>query len=433
MRLEIENLGVRLGATRICEQVSLALPDGELGCLLGPSGSGKTSLLRAIAGFVAADGGRICIDGREVVGSSTALAPEARGVGMVFQDLALLPHRSVRDNIGFGLWKQDAEVRRQRVEEMLTLAGLNRLAERYPHVLSGGQQQRVAVARALAPAPRLLLMDEPFSGLDAELRLAMAQQLRSLVVGSGTTTLMVTHDQREALAIADHIGVLHRGRLQQWDTPRAIHDAPATRFVAGFVGDGVLLPATREADGRIRTELGMLPAGGDGTVGKTAMLQMVFSNNVQFPKNYAMTMGAENTVKEIPVNQHTTVEMHIIDVGGQDVYARNAQDFLTDIDVFIGVYDLANKLTFEGLTKWLDKARSGNRNMPGVIVANKLDLKDKAEVADHQGEQLARKYSAQFMQASAMRGVGCIEALQAVANEWAHRYEERARSLQMLQ
>eukprot|EP00672_Neobodo_designis_P001072 CAMPEP_0174852786 /NCGR_PEP_ID=MMETSP1114-20130205/26784_1 /TAXON_ID=312471 /ORGANISM="Neobodo designis, Strain CCAP 1951/1" /LENGTH=183 /DNA_ID=CAMNT_0016087403 /DNA_START=32 /DNA_END=583 /DNA_ORIENTATION=+ len=180
----------------------------------------------------------------------------------------------------------------------------------------------------------------------------------------------------------------------------------------------------------LRCKVGVV---GDGTVGKTAMLQMVFSNNVQFPKNYAMTMGAENTVKEIPVNQHTTVEMHIIDVGGQDVYARNAQEFLADIDVFIGVYDLANKLTFEGLTKWLDKARSGNRNMPGVIVANKLDLKDKAEVADHQGEQLARKYGAQFLQASAMRGVGCVEALQAVANEWAQRYEERARALQMLQ
>jgi small GTP-binding protein len=180
----------------------------------------------------------------------------------------------------------------------------------------------------------------------------------------------------------------------------------------------------------LRCKVGVV---GDGTVGKTAILQMVFSNNVQFPKNYAMTMGAENTVKEIPVNQHTTVELHIIDVGGQDVYARNAQDFLADIDMFMGVYDIGNKLTFEGLPKWLDKARAGSRTMPGVIVANKIDLKDKAEVAEHQGEQLARKYGARLIQASALRGVGCIEALQAIAEEWARRYEERARFMQTLQ
>lgn len=326
MRLEIEDLGVRLGATRICEQVSLTLADGELGCLLGPSGSGKTSLLRAIAGFVAADSGRIRIDGRAVVGDRTALPPEARGVGMVFQDLALLPHRSVRDNIGFGLWKLDAEARRQRLEEMLTLAGLNRLADRFPHELSGGQQQRVAVARALAPAPRLLLMDEPFSGLDAELRLAMAQQLRSLVVGSGTTTLMVTHDQREALAIADHIGVLHRGRLQQWDTPRVVHDAPATRFVAGFVGDGVLLPATREADGRIRTDLGLLPAGGEGTPGAVELLvrpsAVVLDDAAEYPAivEQALYRGSDTLFRLRLASGH-----YLMTTGRQDAVRVGAQ------------------------------------------------------------------------------------------------------------
>jgi small GTP-binding protein len=180
----------------------------------------------------------------------------------------------------------------------------------------------------------------------------------------------------------------------------------------------------------LRCKVGMI---GDGTVGKTALLQMVFSNNVQFPKNYAMTLGAELAVKEVQVNQHTTVELYIVDVGGQDVYARNAAEFLTDIDTFIGVYDISNKLTFEGLTKWIDKARAGNRNMSGVVVANKIDLKDKAEVADHQGDALARKYNSKFIQTSALRGVACMDPLIAIAEEWARRYEDRARVLTTMQ
>ena len=272
MRLELKDLRVEIAGHLACESVSLVLPDGQLGCLLGPSGSDKTSLLRAIAGFVAPVRGEIRVGERCVAQPGRQLAPERRGIGMVFQDLALLPHLSVRDNVGFGLWQWSEAKRRDRVRELLSLAGLGRLADRYPHELSGGQQQRVAVARALAPRPRLLLMDEPFSGLDAEQRLIMAQQMRDLVIGTGTTTLMVTHDQREALAIGDLIGVLNQGRLHQWASPQAVHDRPATRFVAGFVGDGVLLPASVDDSGRLQTELGDIAAPEGAAVGAVSLL-----------------------------------------------------------------------------------------------------------------------------------------------------------------
>lgn len=226
--------------------VSLQLGKGEIGALLGPSGCGKTTLLRAVAGLERLTGGEISLGDAKVSAANLHVAPEHRRVGMVFQDYALFPHLSVRKNIAFGLHGQPGTQRRSRVDELLALVGLGGMGERMPHELSGGQQQRVALARALAPKPRLLLLDEPFSNLDAEMRERLAQEVRVILKSERCTALLVTHDQLEAFALADHIGVMHHGELHQWADPYTLYHRPASRFVADFVGHGVFMPAQVE-------------------------------------------------------------------------------------------------------------------------------------------------------------------------------------------
>jgi iron(III) transport system ATP-binding protein len=229
----------------VVARLSLSLAPGEIGCLLGGSGCGKTTVLRAIAGFEPAQQGSIRIAGETVSSTDVMVPPEQRRVGMVFQDYALFPHLDVARNVGFGLHGLDRAAWRRRVGQMLALVGLGDLAERYPHALSGGQQQRVALARALAPQPRLLLLDEPFSNLDVNLRERLAGEVRGILKAAGATAILVTHDQREAFAVADRIGVMADGRLHQWDTPFALYHHPADRTVAAFVGEGMLMPAAR--------------------------------------------------------------------------------------------------------------------------------------------------------------------------------------------
>ena len=249
MFLALENASVRYprapAGRRAVEGVSFALVRGEIGALIGPSGCGKTTLLRAVAGLEPLAAGRVAIDGQTLsdAASGTHLAAEARRVGMVFQDYALFPHLSVGDNVAFGIAAAARAERAERVRRMLELVGLEGAAARAPHELSGGQQQRVALARALAPAPRLLLLDEPFASLDVDLRERLAQEVRAILRASGTTALLVTHDQLEAFAVADRIGVMHACRLEQWDDAYALYHRPATRFVAGFIGHGVFAPA----------------------------------------------------------------------------------------------------------------------------------------------------------------------------------------------
>jgi iron(III) transport system ATP-binding protein len=227
------------------EAVTLGLRRGEIGVLIGPSGCGKTSLLRAVAGLERLAAGRIRIDGEVLADAATGqhLSPEARRIGMVFQDYALFPHLSVEANVDFGIRHLPSAQRRQRTQEVLDLVGLAHAARRAPHQLSGGQQQRIALARALAPNPRLLLLDEPFSSLDIDLRERLAQELRAILKQAGTTALFVTHDQMEAFAVGELIGVMNRGRLEQWDDPYALYHRPATRFVADFIGHGVFTTA----------------------------------------------------------------------------------------------------------------------------------------------------------------------------------------------
>jgi iron(III) transport system ATP-binding protein len=263
MFLNVEQLQVSYPgrAKPAVDQVSLQLQPGDMGVLIGPSGCGKTTLLRAIAGLEPVNGGKIQLAQQTISSAQLQVPPEDRRMGMVFQDYALFPHLSVQDNIGFGLRQLSKPEKKQRIEEVLDWVGLAANARNYPHQLSGGQQQRVALARALAPRPQLLLLDEPFSNLDVELRERLAQEVRAILKASQTTALFVTHDQMEAFAVGDVIGVMSEGRLHQWGDAYSLYHRPATRFVAEFIGHGVFTPATiamRNNTAVVETPLGDL-------------------------------------------------------------------------------------------------------------------------------------------------------------------------------
>jgi len=264
LRVDDLHVAFREGAReiRVLDGLAFRLQPGEIGCLLGASGCGKTTALRTIAGFVRPDRGSVHIGSRCVASPRAWVEPEQRGVGVVFQDYALFPHLDVAANVAFGLRALPAAERGVRVAAMLELVGLPGIARRFPHELSGGQQQRVALARALAPSPAILLLDEPFSNLDPDLRERLALDLREILERHGTTALLVTHDQYEAFALADRVGVMDAGRIQQWDTPYRLYHQPATRQVADFVGLGAFLPGRLEhRDGNtfVHLELGTLP------------------------------------------------------------------------------------------------------------------------------------------------------------------------------
>lgn len=263
MFLDVSQLGVRYAGSLspAVDGVSFSLQAGEIGVLIGPSGCGKTTLLRAVAGLERAQAGSIRL-AKQIVSSPTAHVPaESRRIGMVFQDYALFPHLDSARNVAFGLTHLAPAQRDRRVNEVLDLVGLGDIRKRFPHELSGGQQQRVALARALAPGPRLLLLDEPFSNLDVEMRERLAHEVRGILKAAGATALFVTHDQLEAFAIGDRIGVMHEGQLHQWDDAYALYHRPATRFVADFIGHGVFTQARIEHRGThavVHTVLGDL-------------------------------------------------------------------------------------------------------------------------------------------------------------------------------
>jgi iron(III) transport system ATP-binding protein len=254
--LDLQEISYAFDKQPVVERLSLQLTAGSIACLLGPSGCGKTTVLRCIAGFEAVSEGRIELNGQLVSSTAVHLPAERRRIGMVFQDYALFPHMTVAANIGFGL--HGAPGSAARVTELLATVGLAGQGDKFPHELSGGQQQRVALARALAPRPQLLLLDEPFSSLDVDLRERLALEVRSILRAEGATAILVTHDQHEAFALGDEIGVMHDGKIQQWDTPYNLYHRPSNRFVADFVGQGVFLPGQVLADGSIRIVLGIL-------------------------------------------------------------------------------------------------------------------------------------------------------------------------------
>ncbi|KQS66207.1 ABC transporter ATP-binding protein [Modestobacter sp. Leaf380] len=252
--LDVADVTVRFGAVAALDGVSLTVPTGSFTALLGPSGCGKTTLLRVVAGFLTPTSGRVTIAGRPVAGHGHRVAPDRRGVGVVPQDGSLFPHLDVRANVAFGLPR--ARRRDGRADELLDLLGLGGMGARMPHELSGGQQQRVALARALAPRPALVLLDEPFSALDAGLRVAVRDDVRAAVAADGATALLVTHDQEEALSTADRVAVLRAGRLVQAGAPRELYRSPVDAELAGFLGTAVLLPGTVTGHSAVETPLG---------------------------------------------------------------------------------------------------------------------------------------------------------------------------------
>lgn len=257
--LQLKSLTLAYAAKTVVSNVSFELKSGQIGCLLGPSGCGKTSILRAIAGFEPVQQGQIYLREQLVSDKQKNVPPEKRHVAVVFQDFALFPHLTVAENITFGLHGVSKTQKQQRVQELLKLVGLSGIEERFSYSLSGGQQQRVALARALAPKPELLLLDEPFSSLDAELREELAADIYKILKHEGATALMVTHDQHEAFAMADKIGVLNGGELLQWATAYELYHQPNCHFVADFVGNGVFLRGQITPEHAIQTSLGLFP------------------------------------------------------------------------------------------------------------------------------------------------------------------------------
>ncbi|MGA0095927.1 MAG: ABC transporter ATP-binding protein [Burkholderiaceae bacterium] len=262
MQVEIQQLTLNVPgrAAPVVHNVSLALAAGEIGVLMGPSGCGKTSLIRALAGLMPVAQGRIDLGGVPVAGDGVHVPPERRKVGVVFQDYALFPHLSVAQNIAFGMQHQPAREVQARVNDLLEQVQLPGMQTRYPHQLSGGQQQRVALARALAPKPDVLLLDEPFSNLDMDLRERLASDVRQVLKQAQVTALFVTHDQLEAFALGDKVGVMKDGVLLQWDDPYTLYHRPLNRFVAQFTGHGVVLQAQVDNTPQraVHTALGVL-------------------------------------------------------------------------------------------------------------------------------------------------------------------------------
>ncbi|AEB12470.1 ABC transporter ATP-binding protein [Marinithermus hydrothermalis] len=248
--LQVTNLTKRFGPglPPVVEGLEFTVAPGEILALLGPSGCGKTTTLRLIAGFERADSGEVRLQGHLLTGPHTHVPPERRGIGFVFQDYALFPHLSVLGNVMFGLAHLPPRERKARALEVLDLVGVTLFKDRMPHELSGGQQQRVALARTLAPAPRLILLDEPFSNLDVALRSTTREEVRAILKASGTSAVLVTHDQEEALSFADRLAVMRSGRIEQIGTPEEVYHRPRTPFVAQFLGRTNLIPA--QAEGR---------------------------------------------------------------------------------------------------------------------------------------------------------------------------------------
>jgi len=256
-KLELDNIKCQYDNQIAIDNFSLQINQGDLACLLGPSGCGKSTILRAIAGLEPIKEGKIILDSHVISDKNYILPPEKRHIAMVFQDYALFPHMTVTDNICFGLRYLSKIEKQKTASEMLEIVNLTGLGARYPHELSGGQQQRVALARALVVKPKLILLDEPFSNLDIDLRERLSLEVRNILKDQNLTGLLVTHDQSEAFAIADRVGVLHDRKIQQWDTAYNLYHDPVNRFVANFIGKGKFLSGQLIADNTIKTEIGV--------------------------------------------------------------------------------------------------------------------------------------------------------------------------------
>ena len=256
--LQVENVSCRYNGRNVLEQLSLSVADNEIVCLLGASGCGKTTLLKAVAGLLPLAEGEIRLGAALLDGPGVSVPPEARNIGMIFQDYALFPHLTVADNVGFGLTRLDRPARQQQVEEALTLVKLQGLGDRYPHQLSGGQQQRVAIARALVCKPKLMLLDEPFSNIDTQVRMKLILEIRTLLKQQGIGAIFVSHSKEEAFAFADRLALFRAGHIEQVGQPEQLYRRPQNRFVAEFLGGVNYLAAEVVGSHSVKTALGVV-------------------------------------------------------------------------------------------------------------------------------------------------------------------------------
>jgi iron(III) transport system ATP-binding protein len=319
--LSVAGLSKAFGGSPVLTGLDLEVPTGSLTAVLGPSGCGKTTLLRLLGGFEHADGGSIRLGERVLCDAATHLAPERRAIGFVPQEGALFPHLDVAANVGFGLPR--AQRRGGRVEELLQLVGLQGLAQRFPHQLSGGQQQRVALARALAPEPGLVLLDEPFDALDAGLRAQVRGEVRETLRAAGATALLVTHDQEEALSLADTVAVMRGGQIVQAADPQTLYRDPVDAEVAAFVGEAVLLEG--RLDGNCaETSLGRLLTRGAGTADATQATVMLRPEQIlcQVPGLTLAASGPRGRVLSTAFYGHDATARIALEDGGREILAR---------------------------------------------------------------------------------------------------------------
>ena len=303
--LELGGVSKAYGAVLATRDLELTAFPGELLTVIGPSGCGKSTLLRLVAGLERPTAGTITIAGEVVAGPRGWVPPERRRVGLVFQDHALFPHLDVARNVAFGLDRLPKAERRRRVDEVLELVRLGGLASRYPHELSGGEQQRVALARALAPRPAVVLLDEPFSSLDETLRGQVRADTVAVLRATGTTAVLVTHDQTEALSVGDRVVVMNRGVIEQSDTPVRVFESPATRFVASFMGDAVFLPA-HVHDALLTSEIGVVSTV-PGWSGYDADVEVVLR-----PHEVAITPDDKGIGRVVDVEYHGAFVLHTV-------------------------------------------------------------------------------------------------------------------------
>ncbi|NOI70434.1 ABC transporter ATP-binding protein [Vibrio campbellii] len=318
--LSIKNLTCQYDDQTVLESLSLEVEQGQIVCLLGASGCGKTTLLKAIAGLLPLSSGQMSLNCLTIDDGENWLPPEQRNIGMIFQDYALFPHLTVAENIAFGLKNETAQQKLLKVEEMLGLVHLKGYGDRYPHQLSGGQQQRVAIARSLAYKPDLLLLDEPFSNIDTQVRHELIREIRKIFKEQGVTAIFVTHSREEAFAFADKMAVMNHGVIEQYGTASELYYQPSSKFVADFLGGGSYLAAKRISDSEFETHLGMVEANAQQEIQVDAECALLLR-----PQHVQIAADEESAVKVL--EQHFMGDhcRYVIDVNGDRLLATSTQ------------------------------------------------------------------------------------------------------------